>query len=556
MTTAVHFPRSAEGKRFCEFFSHRYNFIEAEVSQEHRPNWRLVRDYPLEHRNLWARFLDPKRLIGVSFGSLTRYVLLDIDRNSSFHPANNEKAFQELLGAYEDIGLNECIVLQSSWSEGIHVYFVFPKLLPTFKVAQTIKLTAIRSGFPVKDGTLEIFPNTKTYNKEDPTPYKAHRLPLQAGSYLLDRNFVPYSNNIKVFLDHVEESAKGQDIELFEAAIKACEGLKAKRSIKGDGSKAAAFAADLKEQIEEGWSDFGQTNDLLRIIGTFGRVFQALGGSALAEYIATTAKSLAGYQTFCRHQHNIHQRALDWARCVEKFYYPYGSEPLRSGTFADMTKSQPKENTVNENRQKSAIERIQQGVLYLKETLAELPKRAGEMKEALLGAIKKLFGVRPSDKTLYRYRELWLPEFILPTEPKTPQSAPQAKQAPCPTPAQNEPEKDSHKTGSNPLSEAASQQSATPPLYMKVAMWASSQISLVYRGAISSGLVFLEGEKREQLQSIHQNDEVVIESCNHSSFLFNPDNENNLLVYVVPTKTESKWINGVTVRALDLIPTQ
>lgn len=34
------------------------------------------------------------------------------------------------------------------------------------------------------------------------------------------------------------------------------------------------------------------------------------------------------------------------------------------------------------------------------------------MKEILIQAIVELFGVRPSDKTLNRYRELWHPDFI------------------------------------------------------------------------------------------------------------------------------------------------
>ncbi len=302
-------------------------------------------------------FCDPDTFVGLSFAPTTHYALLDIDVASPYHPSNNEKLFKELLGALEDIGFNEFIIIQSSWSGGIHIYLVLPKEVPTYKLAVMLKLTAIRSGFMVKDGTLEIFPNAKSFNKNHPTPYKAHRLPLQDGSFLLNSDFQPYSNNIKKFLDLADSAAKAQDIDLVEAAIEAADKAKAFRHIKGDGEKATLFAKDLNEQIQEGWTSFGQTNDLLRVIGTYGRVFEALDGNALADYIASTAQSLPGYYEFCRHQHHIHRRAREWARCVEKFYYPYGSEPTRVGTFGEMLTKGAKENTVNNERQKGAVDR-------------------------------------------------------------------------------------------------------------------------------------------------------------------------------------------------------
>lgn len=78
-----------------------------------------------------------------------------------------------------------------------------------------------------------------------------------------------------------------------------------------------------------------------------------------------------------------------------------------------MVEEKAKENQVNRERQESAIERIKKGVEHIKEKLAEMPKRIGELKESLIKAIVELFGVRPSDKTLNRYRDIWYPQLTV-----------------------------------------------------------------------------------------------------------------------------------------------
>lgn len=565
MLQAQHFPSSTVGKRFCEFFSHRYSFIEASAGYGDRPDWRTVSGYPIEHRNLWNRFLDPETLVGLSFGPSTHYAVLDIDKGSPYHPYNDEAAFKALLGAYEDIGFNDPLVLQSSFSEGIHLYLVLPRALPTYKLAVTLKLTAIRSGFTVKDGILEVFPNAKPYNQQRPTPYKAVRLPLQTGSYLLDGNYAPYSKSIETFLTLAERAAAAQDVEVIETALEAATQAKAFRYIKGDGGKASIFARDLTEQIQEGWTDFGQTNDLLRVIGTYGRVFEALEGKALADYIAERAKALPGYHEFCRHQHHIERRAQEWARCIEKFYYPYGTEALRVGTFAEMVESVPKENAVNNERQLSAVERIKRGVEFVKEKLIEIPQRVGEMKEALVNAIVKLFGVRPSDKTLYRYRDLWHPQVIGEVEVVIVQKAPPEEEVspdilqpdglpeghcePCHTLLPMVYQNGRHAIALQPAPKAAFEVLCHTPLYMKVLAWVSEQARLMYRGVAVCSTVSLEGEKNPKIRSISENQEVIIVDYTHSSFLFYPDQEENLQVYVKPIDDAVSWLTGIPVLA-------
>ena len=575
MIFAVHYPRCPVGTRFCQFFPHRFNFIEAPATND-RPQWRTETRYPIEHRNLWHRYQDPNTLIGLSFGSSTHYALLDIDWNSPYHPETNEIAFKTLLGAYEDIGLPDPILIQSSASEGIHVYFIFPKPQPTFQIALLFKRTAIAAGFTVKDGTLEIFPNQKPYNPKKPTPYKAHRLPLQQGSFLLDRDYVPYSSQLQVFLDHAEEAAAATNIDLLETALAASKARKAFWQIRGNGEKAAAFAADLKQQIEEGWSDYGQTNDLLRVIGTYGRVFEGLSGAELRDYIATTAQELPGYRQFCQHQQQIHQRAKDWARCIEKFYYPYGDTPTRHGSFAQMqSKPSPRPNYQNDARQQQARDRIIQGVQWVREQLGTIPKRVGAMKDALTKAIVTLFGTRPSDKTLYRHRELWHPTLIIESEtepnveqkntnPETQTASPQpSKPTPnqasslCHTPTESEIANEPISESLESPSEGEFEKYATPPLYMKVKQWFSDGTVLIYQGASVSTTVILEGNSAFQLRSISYQQRVVLTDQIHSSFFLHPDVSDSLQVYVRPLDFENSdfpWCGGIPVLAKYLLP--
>jgi hypothetical protein len=107
-----------------------------------------------------------------------------------------------------------------------------------------------------------------------------------------------------------------------------------------------------------------------------------------------------------------------------------------------------------------------------------------------------------------------------------------------------------------PLLKEESSVYATPPLYMKVKVWASEQVSLIYQGNSVFNTVELEGEKRAKIQSIEQNQQVIITEDTHSSFLFHQDDEENLLVYVKPLNNDQSWLTGIPVLAkyLQLAP--
>jgi hypothetical protein len=431
-----------------------------------------------------------------------------------------------------------------------------------------LRLTANRAGYEVKDGTLEIFPNTKAFSKEGKTAYKPLRLPLQQGSYLVDGDFVPYSNDIAVFLDQAEAAAKEQDIDLIEIALETASQIKQFWRVKGSGD-ASSFAQDLREQIAEGWTGPSQTNDLLRIIGTYGRVFKGLEGEALANYIVEKAESSPGYQKYCHHKHHIQRRGKDWARCIEKYYYPYGSEPIRAGSFNQMQQSgsrperEPKENVVNQNRQEEALERIKQGMEHVIKTVKALPRKVGELKNALVEAITQLFGKRPSDKTLYRYKEWWHPQHIqqgepeasgeenlpvmspvlakqqenepeIPDEPETLEASQGKGSGLCHTPYENWQKAEEAVTALKPLQEKDSGVCATPLRYMKVYI-------LNYPGwGLISKRLSRRRETSFRMERIEAGCEVKL--CRGSKHSRHPE-----LVYVKPVQGADDWIGGIAV---------
>ena len=587
------YPQSEVGRSFCQFFRHRYNFIIADnLGSDEKPNWQTISKYPIEHRNLWNRYQDEKSFIGLSFAPQTIYVVLDIDRMSAYHPLNDEGEFKRLMGVYEDIGLNDYVVIQSSLNGGIHVYFIFTESLPTYNLATTMKLTALNAGFKVKEGQLEIFPNQKHYGSEsNKTAYKAHRLPLQAGSFLLDKDYQPYSDSIDLFLRQAKQVAENQDLYMVKIAMEAAIRTKQFRIIRGSQTEASKFYQDLEEQVIEGWSDYGQTNELLRVIGTIGRVFQSLSSMDLAEYIFSRAKTLPGYEQYCQHQHNLHQRAKDWARCIEKYYYPYDGFCIREGTFKQMVRAGNRENTVNNQRQEEAKNRIGQGLNYLQSKMSTLPKKVGEVKELLLKTLQELFGIRPSDKTLTKYRHLWHPKYIkvdlsvheenhkssncsccIASKPQVslPEKKSEIEEKDIPvkpsknshTPIRNSPKTHSSQNTLKPISINDIDKNSHTPLYKKVKNWFKERTKLIVQTHVN-GLVTLndlvfDREKNEikkikqtksSLRSIEIGEEVLIANCDHSSFWFSPENEETLQVYIIPVSKVEEWSDGITIAA-------
>ncbi|MBU7587003.1 MAG: hypothetical protein KAF91_29830 [Nostoc sp. TH1S01] len=418
-------PLAPLGQRFLSHFHHGWGFIYAPTPKSgERPNWQTENRYPLQPRNLWQQYLDQSVLLGLRFDKETSYLLIDLDRKSKLHPAKNLLKYKELLACLEEIGLCRPVPIQSSESGGLHIYYFFEEKQPSFLLACSLKQTLEAAGFKIKGGELEIFPNCKVYSQGRPSSFNAHRLPLQAGSYILDDILEPWSDDVEDLMDAADWSAAGQDYSALTEAIALAKFQKVIRFPYRQRSAIDQWRHDLEERLGEGWTGHGQTNELLKDIACYGIVFRQLSGQALVDYIIITACQSPGYTQWCRHQHEIEQRARDWARCCEGFYTPYPGSPQRVNSYKEQFGTVDDNKTIslhpNEERQQQTIERIRAIVAQLQAT-ETFPERTSDRAQAIIAASKAQYGIGVSQTTLHKpiYLTLWHPEYQ--EKPKTKQ---------------------------------------------------------------------------------------------------------------------------------------
>ena len=261
-----------------------------------KPEWKTERRYPMKSRVLYHRWADPSEILGVRFDHTTEYGLLDIDIDSAYHPKQNPSAITELQIALETIGITRTLLVRSSWSDGLHLYFPLNGAVNTFNLAVGVKFCLETQGFEVKEGQLEIFPNDKSYGVVTKILYKGHRLPLQpeTGSWLLDDDLQAVSNQLSDLFRVWDTASIGQDMaELNSALLIARQNrlTKPRRRL----NNVEVWRRDLELLIAEGWTGAHQTNHLLKQIGCYGVVFEELSGDALIKYIRETATAAPGY---------------------------------------------------------------------------------------------------------------------------------------------------------------------------------------------------------------------------------------------------------------------
>ena len=366
------------------------------------------------------------QIIGVRFGQYTKHAVVDLDSGGLIHPYTNEEAYRRVTWALEDIGLIEAVTVRSSESEGMHLCYFFKEKVPTFRLACAMRWALEREGFEIKPGQLELFPNTKQFKKHQKgkkrefSYYNGHRLPLQKGSYLLDKDFVPYSDNVEHFLHAAEVSAENNDVELLTSTfVQAEKWFKQKYrtySNKGNSSDYQDWLHNSLRYISEGWTDNHQTNELLLTIANVGVKAHHLEGEELAQFIEKTAVTAPGYYPHCRHRHEIRQRSRDVARSAEKYWSAYPSRPRRSCTYAEMVEwleTRAKKPNLNQVKSEKTSHRIAETVVHLSKTLQALPGNIKKLMELIRETSKQLFGIGVSDKTLRKKDNLtlWHPKY-------------------------------------------------------------------------------------------------------------------------------------------------
>jgi hypothetical protein len=395
---------------FLAIFPHRFDYIYAHhANPGDTPDWLTESRHPLSDRLIQ----QGGYLYGVRFGAQTQYALLDIDLNSRYHPNQDPHAIRRILDALEPLGLVTSLNCTSSYSGGLHLYLPFTESQSSWKLAIALSCLLENAGFKLLPGQLEVFPNPKPYIVEGaPSLFNAHRLPLQAGSYLLNSDFETIRSSPEQFVEQWQWAQQKNCLD--EKTLKRIIQQAKRRCFRISG-KADKFINDLNAEIEPGWTNFGQTNYLLGRITMREYIFHhileggtPLEGEKLVEAIVTTAQALPGFNEYCRHRHELEHRVEEWVRCIEKsHYFRYGDTKGKFKSKLDSTEIEPAIKglpTWNQQQSTAARERIRSAIGQLLETNV-LPTGATSRFKALTQA-----GI--GGGSLYRHRDLWHPEFL------------------------------------------------------------------------------------------------------------------------------------------------
>lgn len=429
-------PADPNAERFFHYFRHGWDFIYKPVGG----NWKTCTKYPIKPRDLWREHQSDRSFMGVRFGKLTNYGLLDVDIQSPYHPKKDPEAYQNLIRALRNLGIKQTITITSSDSGGLHIYFFLPELVTSFWLACGLKRILTEAGFTIAPGWLELFPNTKRYSKTEIVLFNGHRLPLQAGSYMLDENLQPVSNALSDLIDTADWSAKEQDIGKLKATIKRAYQWYKETPTARDNSLegSAAWYRDLDERINEGWTGDGQTNEILKDLANFGWVFESQRTvEDLSTYMHQRAISLPGYKDWCGHKRQIKRRCNDWAKSAVNYWSPYPNKPKRTITYEQLyeqatnperptakntsrrsqaTQAQTRRSRqqINRERRQESLERLKKVIAYL-DQLKTLPQKIGDLIALICKTSKDLFNKGFSRKTLRNvlYLPLWHPKHRL-----------------------------------------------------------------------------------------------------------------------------------------------
>jgi hypothetical protein len=404
-----------------------FNFITAENTP--KPKWRTNRKYRLTRGEFVKRHNDELTLLGVSFGATTKYFMLDIDKDSQYHPDNDITALPKLRQLLEQVGVVRTDLISSSHSGGIHLYGCLPKNVSTIRLATLLHVTFIDAGMQITKGQLECFPNPKPYGEKGFfTYYNPHRVALQpnSGCLLLDENGrillsaenLTHENMLAGFLARTAQSAQAQDMELLSRMMDTCyakytsnKGIAKYQHHHKDYTE---VAREWKENLEltiqtVGWTANGQTNTLLPNFIAYGVVFLGLKGEELKDCLHDLILAAPGYYEYCRHKHEIKAVIKGWVENTERqgYYVEYCGFPARSGLNPHTTAKRIRANRNQHNH--NLAKRTEQRLNAILAALTEIPKQATAKIAAIRTKSIELFGEAISRNTLYKpeYKPLW-----------------------------------------------------------------------------------------------------------------------------------------------------
>ena len=234
-------------------------------------------------------------IIGKRFGRLTNYLMIDVDKGSPFHPDNG--GIRPILDAMESLGLCRYLLIRSSASGGLHIYFPLAEPVSSWGIACAAHAALTAAGVSITGGSCELFPNKKAFNAE----HNGHRLPLQQGSFILDDDFRCIGSSKTVFLQQWQHCEAGQDDALL-ADVLAEKPLPIPKRI------------SVSSLPPITWTGMGQSNEVMKELVNFGDRYLGLKTiPALSGWMVTVAPQLPGFELFASQESKNDLMRKNWA---------------------------------------------------------------------------------------------------------------------------------------------------------------------------------------------------------------------------------------------------
>lgn len=428
-------PSSIVFSTLLNFFTKQWDFI----CKPEGEDWYTETRYPLRPRNFEQYWLNPRLILGVRPDQYTKFGAIDLDSNSSYNPFNNPDKFRQIIRLLNTIGIYKAILLRSSNSGGVHLFFFLPKEINSFHLASLLSKTLIEAGLQIKAGQLEIFPNTKKFIQKGQgvSLYNGIRLPLQprTGAAILDsETFEELPGGIEYFVELMVQTSTQQNFKRLKAKLKPAYHwyLTQKSGKKDQGDH---WEQDIEYRLKEGFTAPGQTNNLLKDIGNLGRVHRGINNlTQLTKFIEERITNLPGYQDFCGHQHEITKRCRDWAKCIIQNWSPYRSYPDRQQNYQGIWQEQenlsgqepiirPKRFTgkySQTNQLRYETTHLHLATIIEAYPLKSMPRPVMKRLKFINKKRQEMFGLTFSRNTLSKpeYLRLWHPKYV-PSKPSS-----------------------------------------------------------------------------------------------------------------------------------------
>ena len=412
--------------KLLKFFSHHWDFILKREGE----SWYTETRYILNPRNFENYWQDPKISLGLRFASQTKFGCLDLDKNSKNNPLVNPKRYRKLLKALRKIGIKRTVLIRSSSNRGVHVFFFLPESVNSFDLACALFRVLSENGFEIKAGQLEIFPNTKRYKKkgEGFSLFNGLRVPMQPGSgatLLNPETFEPVSGEAAEFVELMNSSCNRQDFELLKECCDTARDWYCNFAL--NKQSRTQWQKDIEYSLKFGFTDSGQTNDILKNLANLGRVFYGLETVPdLAKFIHERVIELPGYVDHCGHQEEIEKRAFEWATSAINYWSIWASNPQRKQNFTELWTLQEQLSgvepevkaaykgrwgLVNQKRSDETMVRLK--TILTEHPLDTMPKEVLKRLNFINEQCQVMFGTKFSRNTLSKpeYRMLWHPKY-------------------------------------------------------------------------------------------------------------------------------------------------